>query len=135
MRLEFQAPGLALGYNYAASPLIVPGGSEAPPDEPEIYIQTSRAGHRAPHCWLKDGSSTRHLLPTGTSLLPPFTALLQQMPIHYWYCVAYDYTFPSLHVTHSVSTVSATSSNMFHRVVLILSKVGFHSNKSKSAAC
>lgn len=46
-----------------------------------------------------------------------------------------NYTFPSLHITHSVSTVSATGSNMFYRRVLILSKVGFHSNKRKSAAC
>jgi hypothetical protein len=61
MRQEFQALGPVLGYNYASSPLIVPEGSEAPPDDPEIYIQISRPGHRAPHCWLKDGSSSLDL--------------------------------------------------------------------------
>ncbi|MCJ1436261.1 hypothetical protein MMC27_005639 [Xylographa pallens] len=58
LRQEFQSLGLALGYNYATSPLIVPDGSPAPPNEPNIYIQTARPGHRAPHCWLKDGRST-----------------------------------------------------------------------------
>ncbi|KAI1174105.1 FAD binding domain-containing protein [Nemania sp. FL0916] len=55
---EFQALGIALGYNYADSPLIVSDGSLAPPDEARTYIQTSRPGHRAPHVWLEDNKST-----------------------------------------------------------------------------
>lgn len=58
MRQEFQALGLALGYNYADSPLIVADGSSAPPDEPETYIPTARPGHRAPHAWLAPNRST-----------------------------------------------------------------------------
>ena len=69
LRQEFQSLGLALGYNYGASPLIVPDGSPAPPDEPDVYIQTARPGHRAPHCWLRDGSSTIDLFGSGFVLL------------------------------------------------------------------
>ncbi|KAL2808099.1 FAD binding domain-containing protein [Aspergillus granulosus] len=58
MRQEFQSLGLALGYNYAESPLIVQDGSDAPADDADIYIQTARPGHRAPHVWLEDGRST-----------------------------------------------------------------------------
>ncbi|KAL2016254.1 hypothetical protein VTK56DRAFT_4030 [Thermocarpiscus australiensis] len=53
----------------AASPLIVPDGSAPPPDEPDVYIQTARPGHRAPHCWLKDGRSTLGLFGRGFVLL------------------------------------------------------------------
>ncbi|KIM94700.1 hypothetical protein OIDMADRAFT_60477 [Oidiodendron maius Zn] len=69
MRPEFRPVGLALGYNYSASPVVVPDGSPAPPDEPDVYIQTARPGHRAPHCWLKDGSSTIDLFGRGFVLL------------------------------------------------------------------
>ncbi|OCK75290.1 FAD binding domain-containing protein [Lepidopterella palustris CBS 459.81] len=69
MRQEFQSLGLALGYNYAHSPLIVPDGSPALPDDPDIYIQTARPGHRAPHYWLKDGRSTIDLFGGGFVLL------------------------------------------------------------------
>ncbi|KAK4147654.1 FAD binding domain-containing protein [Dichotomopilus funicola] len=77
MRQEFQALGLALGYSYAGAgsfaagaavagshpgvSLIVPDGSGAPPDEPDVYVQTARPGHRAPHVWLEDGRSTLDL--------------------------------------------------------------------------
>ncbi|KAI4153046.1 MAG: hypothetical protein LQ340_002533 [Diploschistes diacapsis] len=66
---EFQALGLAFGYNYSDSPIIVPDGSPAPPDEPAIYVQTARPGHRAPHCWLKNGCSTIDLFGGGFVLL------------------------------------------------------------------
>ncbi|KUI53257.1 2,4-dichlorophenol 6-monooxygenase [Cytospora mali] len=69
MRQEFQSLGLALGYTYGDSPLIVPDGSPAPADGPEVYIQTSRPGHRAPHCWLKDGRSIIDLFGAGFVLL------------------------------------------------------------------
>ncbi|KAJ5751812.1 Monooxygenase FAD-binding [Penicillium odoratum] len=69
MRQEFQSLGLALGYNYSESPLIVPDGSPAPLDDPEIYIQTARPGHRAPHYWLSEGRSTIDLFGGGFVLL------------------------------------------------------------------
>ncbi|KGO63929.1 Monooxygenase, FAD-binding [Penicillium italicum] len=69
MRQEFQSLGLALGYNYSESPLIVPDGSPAPLDDPEIYMQTARPGHRAPHYWLSEGRSTIDLFGGGFVLL------------------------------------------------------------------
>jgi 2-polyprenyl-6-methoxyphenol hydroxylase-like FAD-dependent oxidoreductase len=66
---EFQALGIALGYNYTTSPLVVPDGSPAPPDDAEIYVQTARPGHRAPHDWLGDGKSTLDLFGNGFVLL------------------------------------------------------------------
>ncbi|KAI1456598.1 FAD binding domain-containing protein [Annulohypoxylon moriforme] len=69
LRQEFQSLGLALGYNYSASPIVVSDGSDAPPDDPEIYVQTARPGHRAPHCWLKDGRSIIDLFGNGFILL------------------------------------------------------------------
>lgn len=69
MRQEFQSLGLALGYNYASSLIVVPDGSPAPLDDPNIYIQTARPGHRAPHCWLKDGSSIIDVFGRGFVLL------------------------------------------------------------------
>lgn len=69
MRQEFQSLGLALGYNYSESPLIVPDGSPAPLDDPDIYIQTARPGHRAPHYWLSKGRSTIDLFGGGFVLL------------------------------------------------------------------
>lgn len=69
LRQEFQSLGLALGYNYANSPIIVSDGSPAPPDDPDIYIQTAQPGYRAPHCWLNDGKSTIDLFGNGFVLL------------------------------------------------------------------
>ncbi|KAJ5177736.1 Monooxygenase FAD-binding [Penicillium coprophilum] len=69
MRQEFQSLGLALGYSYPDSPLIIPDGSPAPFDDPDIYIQTARPGHRAPHYWLSKGRSTIDLFGRGFVLL------------------------------------------------------------------
>lgn len=66
---EFQALGIALGYNYAASPLVVPDCSPAPADHPEIYVQTGRPGHRAPHYWLEADKSTIDLFGNEFSLV------------------------------------------------------------------
>jgi 2-polyprenyl-6-methoxyphenol hydroxylase-like FAD-dependent oxidoreductase len=74
LREEFQALGLALAYNYDASPIIVPDGTPAPLDDPSIYVQTARPGHRAPHCWLEDGSSTIDLFKGGDFVLLRFGA-------------------------------------------------------------
>jgi hypothetical protein len=50
-----------LGYRYENSPICVPDGTQAPPDEPGTYIQTARPGSRAPHAWLAGGRSTLDL--------------------------------------------------------------------------
>ena len=62
MRREWFTTGIHLGYRYEHSPVIVPDGTPEPPDDPAIYVETTRPGHRAPHVWLTtDGSSTLDL--------------------------------------------------------------------------
>jgi 2-polyprenyl-6-methoxyphenol hydroxylase-like FAD-dependent oxidoreductase len=58
LKPEWTSVGVALGYRYEGSPLIVPDGTPEPPDTSEVYSQTARPGHRAPHAWLPDGKST-----------------------------------------------------------------------------
>lgn len=58
---EWSSQGIALGYRYDDSPLVVPDGSPPTPDHPSFYVPTARPGHRAPHAWLADGRSTLDL--------------------------------------------------------------------------
>lgn len=69
LRSEWSSLGVELGYRYDHSPVIVPDGSPATPDEPDVYVQTARPGHRAPHAWLPDGRSTIDLFGKGFVLL------------------------------------------------------------------
>jgi hypothetical protein len=69
LKQEWQSFGVAMGYNYSDSPIIIPDGTSAPPDEPSTYIQTARPGHRAPHAWLAPGRSTIDLFGDGFVLL------------------------------------------------------------------
>jgi 2-polyprenyl-6-methoxyphenol hydroxylase-like FAD-dependent oxidoreductase len=46
--------GVALGYRYDPSPVIVPDGTPAPKDSVTDYVQTSRPGSRAPHAWMDE---------------------------------------------------------------------------------
>ncbi|MTD54571.1 FAD-dependent oxidoreductase [Amycolatopsis pithecellobii] len=69
LKQEWHSFGIAMGYDYAGSPVIVPDGSSAPPDEPSSYVQTARPGHRAPHAWLPDGRSIIDLFGGGFVLL------------------------------------------------------------------
>ena len=66
---EWNSIGIELGYRYEGSPLIVPDGSPPTPDEPDVYVQTARPGHRAPHAWLPDGRSIIDLFGKGFVLL------------------------------------------------------------------
>jgi 2-polyprenyl-6-methoxyphenol hydroxylase-like FAD-dependent oxidoreductase len=54
---EFDIPGIHLGVFYAGSPVVVPDGTPAPPDEWHRYTPTATPGARAPHVWLGDGVS------------------------------------------------------------------------------
>lgn len=54
---EWCSQGIALGYRYDKSPLVVPDGSPDTGDHPSFYEPTARPGHRAPHAWLPDGRS------------------------------------------------------------------------------
>jgi len=61
--------GIALGYRYDPSPIVVPDGTPAPKDSVVDYVQTSRPGSRAPHAWLGEGRSTLDLFGKGFVLL------------------------------------------------------------------
>lgn len=74
MRMEGQAADMELGFEYGASPAVLPDGSEAPPRDPtgREYLPTTRPGHRLPHAWLdRYGNSvpTHGLLRPGRFLL------------------------------------------------------------------
>ena len=57
VRLEFNIPGVTFGGRYDGSPLIVPDGSQPPPDTANSYVPTACPGGRPPHAWLDDGRS------------------------------------------------------------------------------
>ncbi len=61
--------GIALGYRYDLSPVIVPDDTAPPADQVRDYIPTARPGHRAPHAWIGEGSSTLDLFGDGFTLL------------------------------------------------------------------
>ena len=69
MRREWFTIGIQLGYHYENSPICIPDGTPAPPDETATYTQTARPGHRAPHVWLAPGQSTLDLFGRGFALL------------------------------------------------------------------
>lgn len=66
---EFRTMGLQLGYRYEDSPICIPDGTTAPPDDPETYRPSARPGMRAPHAWLDDGRSTLDLFGRGFTVL------------------------------------------------------------------
>jgi 2-polyprenyl-6-methoxyphenol hydroxylase-like FAD-dependent oxidoreductase len=69
LRAEWDSWGIQLGYRYESSPICIPDGSPAPPDDPSDYVQSARPGSRAPHFWLPDGRSTLDLFGRGFVLL------------------------------------------------------------------
>ena len=66
---EWHSFGVAMGYRYDTSPVVVPDGTPPTPDDPGEYVPTARPGHRAPHAWLADGRSTIDLFGDGFTLL------------------------------------------------------------------
>jgi 2-polyprenyl-6-methoxyphenol hydroxylase-like FAD-dependent oxidoreductase len=65
----FISDGVALGYRYDPSPVVVPDGTPAPKDEVMTYTPTARPGSRAPHAWIAEGKSTIDLFGRGFVLL------------------------------------------------------------------
>ncbi|MDQ6731325.1 MAG: FAD-dependent monooxygenase [Actinomycetota bacterium] len=65
---EFISTGAQLGYRYTGSPIIVPNG-QAPPLSMADYVPSATPGCRAPHIWLKDGSSLYDHFGPGFTLL------------------------------------------------------------------
>ena len=51
---EFIIPGIFLGLNYAASPVIAYDGTSPPDEHPNRYTPNACPGSRAPHAWLED---------------------------------------------------------------------------------
>ena len=56
-RAEFNIPGITFGYRYDGSPIIVCEDANPLPDLANEYTPTAAPGGRAPHAWLKEGSS------------------------------------------------------------------------------
>ncbi|MDE0808695.1 MAG: hypothetical protein OSB69_05075, partial [Alphaproteobacteria bacterium] len=61
--------GTLLGYRYENSDIIVPDGTEEPPDDARQYVPVARPGHRAPHIWLADDTSILDHFAKGFTLL------------------------------------------------------------------
>lgn len=61
--------GTLLGYRYENSDIIVPDGTEEPPDDARQYVPVARPGHRAPHMWLADDTSILDHFAKGFTLL------------------------------------------------------------------
>ena len=66
---QYLSDGIALGYRYDASPVVINDGTPPPPDTAMTYHQTSRPGSRAPHAFLADGRSTLDLFGRGFVLM------------------------------------------------------------------
>jgi len=66
---QFKRMGGQLGYRYSSSPIIVRDGTEERPPSFEDYVPSAAPGNRAPHLWLKDGSSLYDHLGMGMTLL------------------------------------------------------------------
>jgi hypothetical protein len=61
--------GLALGYQYAPSPIVCDDGSAPRPSSSADYDPTTFPGSRAPHAWLSNTRSTIDLFGRGFTLL------------------------------------------------------------------
>jgi 2-polyprenyl-6-methoxyphenol hydroxylase-like FAD-dependent oxidoreductase len=70
-RAEFHSLGLVLGYSYAGSPVVQPGGPRPVPADISRYTPTTDPGARLPHRWLPDGASLFDRLGKGFSLVGP----------------------------------------------------------------
>ena len=66
---QFNSVGVQLGYYYDSSPICVDDDSAPPAFSLDKYVPTSRPGSRAPHVWLRDGSSLYDLFGRDFTLL------------------------------------------------------------------
>ena len=66
---EFVIPGVQLGTRYEDSPLLKAEAGPTTPDAANLYQPSARPGHRAPHCWLPDGTSLYAKFGQGFTLL------------------------------------------------------------------
>ncbi|MFC9838794.1 FAD-dependent oxidoreductase [Rhodococcus sp. NPDC127530] len=68
-REEWESIGVALGYRYENSPIVVGDDSPEPEDTFGTYTPTNRAGHRAPHAWIDETTSVLDWFGEGFMLL------------------------------------------------------------------
>jgi hypothetical protein len=73
--------GIALGYSYDNSPIIIDDGTPASPASISTYSPTTRPGARAPHAWLSDGRSILDLFGSEFVLVHNARAGLDAQPI------------------------------------------------------
>jgi 2-polyprenyl-6-methoxyphenol hydroxylase-like FAD-dependent oxidoreductase len=66
---EFKSLGVVLGSHYSGSPIVVPDGTEPPPEAVTAYTPSAHPGCLAPHAWLDDGSSLYDRFGLGFTLL------------------------------------------------------------------
>ena len=66
---EFYTLGLVLGARYDNSPVLVPDGTQPPPEHFADYVPSACPGSLAPHAWLQDGSSLYDHFGPGLTLL------------------------------------------------------------------
>ncbi len=66
---EFYTLGLVLGARYDNSPVLVPDGTQPPPEHFADYVPSACPGSLAPHAWLADGSSLYDHFGPGLTLL------------------------------------------------------------------
>ena len=55
-RGEGRTEGGAGGDRDEGSPICCPDGTPPPPEDSEVYVATTRPGHRVPLAWLKEGA-------------------------------------------------------------------------------
>ena len=56
---QYETDGIALGYRYDPSTIVISDRTNAPSDDSREYVPTSRPGHRAPHAWVDDAQGSR----------------------------------------------------------------------------
>ena len=66
---QFNSVGVQLGYYYDNSPININDGSPPPAFSLDRYVPTTRPGSRAPHVWLRDGTSLYDALGRHFTLL------------------------------------------------------------------
>lgn len=68
-RPQYVTVGIQLGERYENSPIVVPDGTDAPPDPWDTYVPVDRPGARAPHVWLAKGHAAYDDFGPGFTLL------------------------------------------------------------------
>jgi 2-polyprenyl-6-methoxyphenol hydroxylase-like FAD-dependent oxidoreductase len=66
---EWRSIGVQLGYVYEDSPICCDDGAPRGPDDPGVYVPSTRPGARAPHAWLASDRSTLDAFGTGYCLV------------------------------------------------------------------